>query len=73
MPLHLAVDAQAAGEDHVAADRGSGADQAVDALLRRRVLLAFEHGGLLSDQSCKVRVARGARLPDFVCANRHAP
>ena len=44
LPLHDTVDAQPAGEADIAFDRGPGADQAVDALLRRRVLLPIEHG-----------------------------
>ena len=51
--------------DDVAVDRGAGADQAVDALLRLVRASWFEHGGLPSGK-LKVRVARGAALARLV-------
>src|SRR5439155_10576201 len=50
--MHLAVDPQTAGECHIAIYDGTGADEAVDAFLRRRALPALPHGDLLTESQC---------------------
>ena len=65
LAVDRAIDAQAAGEQNVAVDRGAGADQAVQPLLRRRGFLRSNMG--LSYERFKLRVAFGRRSVRFRC------
>src|SRR5262252_6876764 len=78
LAVHRTIDAQPAGKGHVAVHRRSGTDQAVDTLLRRRLLLV-KHGALLAEIQASRRLRHAltrlehSRLQAlYLRAGRHA-